>query len=36
VPRERELKGQQLVEFQKERARIDELRHMAPVMTASK
>jgi murein DD-endopeptidase MepM/ murein hydrolase activator NlpD len=36
VPRERELKGQQLAEFQKERARIDDLRHLAPVMTASK
>jgi murein DD-endopeptidase MepM/ murein hydrolase activator NlpD len=36
VPRERQLRGRQLAEFQKERARIDELRHMAPVMTASK
>ena len=36
VPRERKLKDQQLAEFQKERARIDELRHLAPVMTASK
>jgi murein DD-endopeptidase MepM/ murein hydrolase activator NlpD len=36
VPRERELKGRQLAEFQKERVRIDELRHLAPVMTASK
>jgi len=36
VPRERELKGRQLAEFQKERTRIDELRHLAPVMTASK
>jgi murein DD-endopeptidase MepM/ murein hydrolase activator NlpD len=36
VPRERKLKGQQLAEFQKERTRIDELRHLAPVMTASK
>jgi murein DD-endopeptidase MepM/ murein hydrolase activator NlpD len=36
VPRERELKGRQLAEFQKERARIDDLRHLAPVMTASK
>ncbi len=36
VPRERELKGQQLVDFQKERTRIDDLRHLAPVMTASK
>jgi murein DD-endopeptidase MepM/ murein hydrolase activator NlpD len=36
VPRERELKGQQLAEFQKERIRIDDLLHQAPVMTASK
>ncbi len=36
VPRERELSGRMLVEFQKERARIDDLRHLAPVMTASK
>lgn len=36
VPRERELKGRMLAEFQKERMRIDDLRHMAPVMTASK
>ncbi len=36
VPRERELKGRELAEFQKERTRIDDLRHMAPVMTASK
>lgn len=36
VPRERELKGRQLAEFQKERGRIDELRNLAPVMTASK
>jgi murein DD-endopeptidase MepM/ murein hydrolase activator NlpD len=36
VPRERELEGKQLAEFQKERARIDELRQLAPVMTASK
>ncbi len=36
VPRERELTGRQLAEFQKERQRIDELRHLAPVMTASK
>jgi murein DD-endopeptidase MepM/ murein hydrolase activator NlpD len=36
VPRERQLKGRQLAEFQKERTRIDELRHQAPVMTASK
>lgn len=36
VPRERELAGRQLAEFQKERQRIDDLRHLAPVMTASK
>ena len=36
VPRERELKGRQFAEFQKERARIDELRNLSPVMTASK
>ncbi len=36
VPRERELKGMELAEFRKERARIDDLRHLAPVMTASK
>ena len=36
VPRERELTGRQLAEFQKERARIDDLRHLAPVMTASR
>jgi murein DD-endopeptidase MepM/ murein hydrolase activator NlpD len=36
VPRERELTGRQLAEFQKERARIDVLRQLAPVMTASK
>ena len=36
VPRERELVGRELADFQKERARIDDLRHLAPVMTASK
>ncbi|MDH4983059.1 M23 family metallopeptidase [Hyphomicrobium sp. D-2] len=36
VPRERELSGRVLAEYQKERQRIDELRHLAPVMTASK
>ena len=36
VPNERQLTGRQLAEFQKERARIDDLRHLAPVMTASK
>lgn len=36
MPRERQIKGRQLAEFQKERTRIDDLRHQAPVMTASK
>lgn len=36
VPRERQLTGRQLAEFQKERARIDDLMRRAPVMTASK
>lgn len=36
VPRERKLTGKLLMEFQKERARIDDLMHRAPVMTASK
>ena len=36
VPRDRQLTGRQLAEFQKERARIDELMRRAPVMTASK
>lgn len=36
VPRERELTGRQLADFQKERARIDDLRHLSPVLTASK
>ncbi len=36
VPRERKLDGHQLVEFQKERARIDDLMRRAPVKTASK
>lgn len=36
VPRERQLEGRQLAEFQKERARIDELMRRAPVMTASR
>jgi hypothetical protein len=36
VPRERELGGRVLAEFQKERQRIDTLLHLAPVMTASK
>jgi murein DD-endopeptidase MepM/ murein hydrolase activator NlpD len=36
VPRERQLAGRVLAEFHKERMRIDELRHSAPVLTASK
>lgn len=36
VPRERQLKGRELVEYQRERARIDELMRRAPVMTISK
>ena len=36
VPRERKLEGKDLAEFQKERARIEELMHRAPVMTANK
>lgn len=36
VPRERQLTGKQLADFQKERARIDELMRRAPVITASK
>jgi murein DD-endopeptidase MepM/ murein hydrolase activator NlpD len=36
VPRERQLTGRQLAEFQKERARVDELMRRAPVMTASR
>ena len=36
VPRERQLTGRQLAEFQKERARIDELMRRAPVVTASR
>ena len=36
VPRERKLDGKSLTEFQKERARIDDLMRRAPVMTASK
>jgi murein DD-endopeptidase MepM/ murein hydrolase activator NlpD len=36
VPRERQLAGKDLVAFQKERARIDDLMRRAPVMTASK
>lgn len=36
VPRERQLAGKDLGEFQRERARIDELMRRAPVMTASR
>ena len=36
VPRERQLDGKSLADFQKERARIDDLMRRAPVMTASK
>ena len=36
VPRERKLTGKDLADFQKERARIEELMRRAPVMTASK
>jgi murein DD-endopeptidase MepM/ murein hydrolase activator NlpD len=36
VPRERKLEGKELAEFQRERARIDELMRRAPVMTANK
>jgi murein DD-endopeptidase MepM/ murein hydrolase activator NlpD len=36
VPRERKLEGGELQEFQKERARIEDLMRRAPVMTANK
>jgi len=36
VPRERKLEGKDLAEYQKERARIDDLMKRSPVMTASK
>jgi hypothetical protein len=36
VPHERKLDGRELIEFQKERARIDNLMHRTPVKTASK
>lgn len=36
VPRERKLEGKDFAEFQKERARIDDLMKRSPVMTASK
>ncbi len=36
VPRERKLEGKDLADYQKERARIDDLMKRSPVMTASK
>lgn len=36
VPRERKLEGKDLAEFEKERARIEDLMHRAPVMTKNK
>jgi murein DD-endopeptidase MepM/ murein hydrolase activator NlpD len=36
VPRERKLAGKDMAEFQRERARIDDLMRRAPVMTASR
>ncbi len=36
VPREKQLTGRQLADFQKEKARIDELMRRAPVLTQSK
>jgi murein DD-endopeptidase MepM/ murein hydrolase activator NlpD len=36
VPRERKLTGKDLADFQRERARIDDLMRRAPVMTASR
>lgn len=36
VPRERRLAGKQIMDFQKERARIDDLMRRTPVMTASR
>jgi hypothetical protein len=36
VPRERKLADKDLQDFQKERARIDDLMRRAPVMTANK
>ncbi|CFX12516.1 Peptidase M23 [Candidatus Filomicrobium marinum] len=36
VPQERQLTGRELAEFQRERARIDELIRRAPVMTSSR
>ena len=34
--RERQLKGEELIDFRREKARVDELIHRAPVMTSSK
>jgi murein DD-endopeptidase MepM/ murein hydrolase activator NlpD len=36
VPRERRLTGRQLADYQKERARIDDLMHRAPVMSEAR
>lgn len=36
VPRERQLEGRELLDFQRERARIDDLMRRAPVRTASR
>jgi murein DD-endopeptidase MepM/ murein hydrolase activator NlpD len=36
VPRERQLEGRELLDFQRERARIDDLMRRAPVKTASR
>lgn len=36
VPREKQLDGKQLAEFQKERSRVEDLMHRVPVMSASK
>lgn len=36
VPRERQLEGRELMDFQRERARIDDLMRRAPVKTASR
>ncbi len=36
VPREKQLTGRQLADFQKEKARIDELMRRAPVLMQSK
>ena len=36
VPKERQLEGRELLSFQRERARIDELMRRAPVKTASR